>query len=118
MVYHDFVRLKPPATLVADSCVDAYATALTRGDRRALLSVFPGAPPEVLERLSKRGPGYTLRTQIERQVTESDRRILVSCVFIHEVTSLAGTREIGRERHSLEFERNGDSLTLIKDQIR
>ncbi|HEU4927494.1 MAG TPA: CHAT domain-containing protein [Vicinamibacterales bacterium] len=111
-------RPKPSATLLADPFVDAYAAALTRGDRGALLAVFPGAPADVLGRLSKRGPGYNLRTQIERQVTESDRRILVSCVFIHEVTSSAGTREIGRERHSLEFERNGDSLTLIKDQIR
>jgi hypothetical protein len=71
-----------------------------------------------LGQLSKRVPGYTLRSQVERQITESDRRILVSCVFIHEVTSSAGTRETGRERHSLEFERNGDSLTLIKDQVR
>ena len=112
------VRPKPSATLLADPFVDAYAAALTRGDRGALLAVFPGAPADVLGRLSKRVPGYNLRTQIERQVTESDRRILVSCVFIHEVTSSAGTRETGRERHSLEFERNGDSLTLIKDQIR
>jgi hypothetical protein len=112
------VRPKPSATLLADPFLDAYAAALTRGDRGALLAVFPGAPAEVLGRLSKRVPGYNLRTQIERQVTESDRRILVSCVFIHEVTSSAGTREIGRERHSLEFERNGDSLTLIKDQVR
>jgi propanediol dehydratase small subunit len=103
---------------LADPFVDAYAAALTRGDRRALLAVFPGAPPEVLGQLSKRVPGYTLRSQVERQITESDRRILVSCVFIHEVTSSAGTRETGRERHSLEFERNGDSLTLIKDQVR
>lgn len=112
------VRPKPSATLLADPFVDAYAAALTRGDRGALLAVFPGAPADVLGRLSKRVPGYNLRTQIERQVTESDRRILVSCVFIHEVTSSAGTRETGRERHSLEFERNGDSLTLIKDQVR
>jgi hypothetical protein len=112
------VRPKPSATLLADPFVDAYAAALTRGDRGALLAVFPGAPAEVLARLSKRGPGYKLRTQIERQVTESDRRILVSCLFIHEVTSSAGTKETGRERHSLEFERNGDSLTLVKDQIR
>jgi hypothetical protein len=112
------VRSKPPAPPLADPFVDAYAAALTRGDRRALLAVFPGAPPEVLGQLSKRVPGYTLRSQVERQITESDRRILVSCVFIHEVTSSAGTKEIGRERHSLEFERTGDSLTLIKDQIR
>ena len=112
------VRPNPSATLLADPFVDAYAAALTRGDRGALLAVFPGAPADVLGRLSKRVPGYNLRTQIERQVTESDRRILVSCVFIHEVTSSAGTRETGRERHSLEFERNGDSLTLIKDQVR
>jgi hypothetical protein len=112
------VRSKPPAAPLADPFVDAYAAALTRGDRRALLAVFPDAPPEVLGRLSKRVPGYNLRSQVERQITESDRRILVSCVFIHEVTSSTGTKEIGRERHSLEFERNGDSLTLIKDQIR
>jgi hypothetical protein len=112
------VRPKAPAPLLADPFVDAYAAALTRGDRGALLAVFPGAPPEVLGRISKRVPGYNLRTQVERQITESDRRILVSCVFIHEVTSSSGTKETGRERHSLEFERTGDSLTLIKDQIR
>jgi tetratricopeptide (TPR) repeat protein len=110
------VRRKP-SVLRADPFVDAYAAALTRGDRAALLAVFPAAPPEVLGRLGKRVPGYSLRTEVERQVGEDDRRILVWCTFIHEVASSAGTKETGRERHYLEFERNGDSLTLIKDQI-
>ena len=90
---------------------------MTRGDRAALLAVFPGAPPEVTTRLNKRAPGYSLRIQIERQVKEADRRVLVWCTFIHDSTTSGITREVSRERHYLELELRGESLTLIKDQL-
>jgi hypothetical protein len=106
------VPLPPP-----DPAIAAYAAALTRGEQAALLAVFPGAPPEVLTRLTRRAPGYTLRIQIERQLREADRRWLVWCTFIHESTTSGIRREVARERHYLELELTGQSLTLVKDQV-
>ena len=49
---------RPPPV---DPVVQAYVSAIARGDRAALLAVYPAAPAELLATLGKRPAGSTLR---------------------------------------------------------
>jgi hypothetical protein len=54
-----------------DPVIEAFVSALSRGDRAAMLAVFPTAPPELLPSFAKRSAGYTLRTTFLRPVRDS-----------------------------------------------
>ena len=52
------VRPKPSGS--AEPVAEAYVSALARGDRQAVLAVYPGAPPELLGTLRKRPAAYRI----------------------------------------------------------
>jgi hypothetical protein len=96
--------------------IDAYAAAMTRGDRSALLAVFPNAPAAVLTALAKNsGPGigdYTMRFEITRQAFDATSRAHVSVTVFHEFRNSSRPKQ-PPENLMFELERKGDSWELV-----
>jgi hypothetical protein len=85
-------RPKPTLALV-DPVIDGFASALSRGDRAALLAVYPKAPAEMLGALAKRGRGYNMRIDQRFMISDSSGRPEVRLDVMHESISASGARE-------------------------
>jgi hypothetical protein len=95
--------------------IEAYAAAITRGDRAALLAVYPAAPKEILGALGQKSPGidsYRMRIDIVRTAYDPTPRTHVSVTVVHEFTTRSGPRE-NEEKQTLELERKGESWVLV-----
>jgi hypothetical protein len=103
------VRPKPSAPV--DPVAEAYVSALARGDRQALLAVYPSAPPDLLGTLRKRPPGYTLRITDTRVYGDSGGSAQV-VLFVESVTP-SGASEGKPIRIVLILEPAGDTWKVV-----
>jgi hypothetical protein len=103
--------VRPNPTASVEPVAQAYITAIARGDRAALLAVFPTAPPELLASLSKRRPGYTLRIVNTRTIRDS--RGNPEAVLTVETVAPSGATEGQALRMVLSFEPAGDSWKVV-----
>jgi hypothetical protein len=101
-----------------DAVIEAYAEAMSRGDRAALLAVYPTAPAQVLLALSKNGPGsdYNMRIRVTRTVTDAANRKHVSVIVFHEFTR--SEQKERSENRMLVLEPKGDSWVIVQNLAR
>jgi hypothetical protein len=92
----------------------AYIEAIARGDRAALLAVYPTAPADLLASLSKRRPGYTMR--IIDTLSILDSRGNPELVLMVETVAPAGAAEGKPERVVLTFEPAGDTWKVVANR--
>jgi hypothetical protein len=99
-----------------DPAIEAYVAAMSRGDRAALLAVYPTAPETVLSALGKRSlpaGDYTMRIEISRTAFfDEATRALVSVTVFHEFRNPSRVKE-RPENQTFELERKGDSWMLV-----
>ena len=106
------VRPKPSGS--AEPLAQAYIEAVARGDRAALLAVYPTAPADLLASLSKRRPGYTMRIIDTRSIRDS--RGNPELVLIVETVAPSGAAEGKPERVVLNFEPAGDTWRVAANR--
>jgi hypothetical protein len=85
-------RPKPTLAMV-DPVIDAFASAMSRGDRGALHAVYPKPPAEVLAALVKRPRGYNMRIDDRFMISDSRGRPEIVLSVVHESISASGARE-------------------------
>jgi CHAT domain len=98
-----------PSLPPVDPVIDAYAAAIVKGDRAAVLAVYPGAPADLLASLGKRVPGYSMRIANRRIIRDDRGRPEVDLTLVHE-SSASGARE---ERLVLTLELVGESWKVV-----
>jgi CHAT domain len=98
-----------PSLPPTDPVIDAYALAIVKGDRTAMLAVYPGAPADLLANLGKRVPGYSMRIANRRIIRDDRGRPEVDLTLVHE-SSTSGARE---ERLVLTLELVGESWKVV-----
>jgi hypothetical protein len=85
---------RPKPTLeMMDRFIDAFASAMSRGDRGALLAVYPNPPAEILAALARRPRGYHMRIDNRVMFSDSRGRPEVVLTVVHESLSASGARE-------------------------
>jgi tetratricopeptide (TPR) repeat protein len=82
-----------PTLAVIDPVIDGFASAMSRGDRGALLAVYPNPPAELLAALAKRPRGYNMRIDDRFMISDSRGRPEVRLSVVHESISASGARE-------------------------
>ena len=93
--------------------IEAYAEAMSRGDRAALLAVYPTAPEAVLSALGKKGPAdYNMRIRITRTASDATNRQHVSVIVFHEFTR--SDQKERSENQMLVLEPKGDSWVIVQ----
>jgi hypothetical protein len=90
-------RPKPTLAMV-DPVIDAFASAMSRGDRAALLAVYPTAPADLLAALGKRPRGYNMRIDDRFMISDSRGRPEVRLSVVLESISTSGAREEKNDR--------------------
>ena len=105
-------RAKPSGP--PDPVTEAYVAALSRGDRAALLAVYPTAPPALLATLSQRRPGYTMRI-INTRVF-GDSRGGAEVVLTVEYVAPSGAAEGKPLRIVLNLEPAGDTWKIVSNR--
>ena len=101
------VRPKPSGSV--DPVTEAYVSALARGDRQALLAVYPSAPPELLGTLRKRPAGYRITdTRVYGDAGDSAQVVL----FVEWVTP-SGASEGKPQRIVLILEPVGNTWKVV-----
>jgi hypothetical protein len=84
---------RPKPTLeMMDPFIDAFASAMSRGDRGALLAVYPNPPAEILAALARRPRVYNMRIDNRVMVSDSRGRPEVVLTVVHEFVSASGAR--------------------------
>jgi hypothetical protein len=107
----------PPAPKTAvDPVVEAFVSALSRGDRAAMLAVFPAAPADLLASLGKRPAGSMLRITDLRVV--SDSRGYPGVVVTVESIAASGARDPRLQQLVLALEPRGDSWKVVSSRWR
>ena len=76
-----------------DPVIDGFASAMSRGDRGALLAVYPNPPAEMLAALGKRPRGYNMRIDNRFMASDSRGRPEVALSVVHESLTASGARE-------------------------
>jgi hypothetical protein len=109
------IRATAPSAATVDPVVDAYVAAIARGDRAAVLAVYPTASPDLLATLGKRPPGYTVRVANSLTVSDSRGRPEVMLTLVHESGSPSGSRT---ERLILTLEPSGGSWKVAASRPR
>ena len=85
---------RPKITWAAvDPVIDGFASAMSRGDRGALLAVYPNPPAEMLAALGKRPRGYNMRIDNRFMASDSRGRPEVALSVVHESLTASGARE-------------------------
>jgi hypothetical protein len=85
---------RPKPTLeMMDPFIDAFASAMSRGDRGALLAVYPNPPAEILAALARRPRAYHMRIDNRVMFSDSRGRPEVVLTVVHESVSASGARE-------------------------
>ena len=95
-----------------DPVIEAYAEAMSRGDRAALLAAYPTAPEAVLSVLGKKGADYNMRIRITRTASDATNRQHVSVVVFHEFTR--SDQKERSENQVLVLEPKGDSWVIVQ----
>ena len=78
-----------------DPVIEAYAEAMSRGDRAALLAAYPTAPEAVLSVLGKKGADYNMRIRITRIASDATNRQACLGGRVPRVHALRPERAIG-----------------------
>lgn len=108
------VRSVPKAPV--DPVVELFVSALSRGDRAAVLAVYPSAPADVLSILGKRSQGSTVRPTDIRSVRDS--RGWPEAVVTIETVSASGAREGQLQQLVLGFEPAGETWKVNSSRLR
>jgi CHAT domain len=87
-----------PTLAIVDPVIDGFASAMSRGDRGALLAVYPNPPAEVLAALGKRPRGYNMRIDNRFMASDSRGRPEVVLSVVHESLTPSGAREEKSQR--------------------
>ena len=82
-----------PTWATVDPVIDGFASAMSRGDRGALLAAYPNPPAEMLAALGKRPRGYSMRIDNRFMVSDSRGRPEVRLSVMHESLTASGARE-------------------------
>ena len=82
-----------PTLATVDPVIDGFASAMSRGDRGALLAVYPKPPAEMLAALVKRPRGYNMRIDNRFMISDSRGRPEIVLSVVHESISASGARE-------------------------
>lgn len=107
-------RAAPRATVAG--AIDAYESAMTRGDRAALLEVYPSAPRAVVQALGqplKNIKTYNMDIQYERIDHESESRARVDCTIFHTFVKFSGNPDFDAVKSRLVLERRGESWIVV-----
>jgi hypothetical protein len=111
------VRAKASASSVY-LLIDALTAAIDRGDRSAVLAVYPSAPPELLAALGKRAPGYSVRLADSLIVHDSRARPEVILTLAYASPSTSGASQEKTQKVVLTLEPNGDSWKVTGSRPR
>ena len=87
-----------PTLAILDPIIDGFASAMSRGDRGALLAVFPNPPAEMQAALGKRPRGYNMRIDNRFMASDSRGRPEVVLSVVHESLTASGAPEEKPER--------------------
>jgi hypothetical protein len=87
-----------PTLAMLDPVIDGFASAMSRGDKGALLRVYPNPPAELLAFLAKRPRGYNMRIDNREMFRDSRDRPEVRLSIVHESITASGAREEKSER--------------------
>ncbi len=105
-------RLKPTLAML-DPVIDGYASAMSRGDRGALLQVYPNPPADVLAALAKRPRGYNMRIDNRFMISDSRGRPEVVLSVVHESITASGAKEEKPQRGVLTLDFVGGSWQIV-----
>jgi hypothetical protein len=105
---------RPKPSGPPDPVTEAYVSAISRGDRAALLAVYPTAPPDLVATLSQRRPGYTLRIINTR--VYGDSRGGAEVVLLVESVAPSGAAEGKPLRIVLTLEPVGDTWKIVSNR--
>jgi hypothetical protein len=111
------VRPKPPVSSV-NSLIDALTAAIERGDRSAVLAVYPSAPPELLAALGKRASGYSVRLADSRSITDSRGEPEVILTLAYASPSASGPGQEKTQKVVLTLEPSGDAWKVVGSRPR
>jgi hypothetical protein len=98
--------------------LDAYAAAIARGDRAALLAVYPTAPADLLATLGKRPAGSDVRIADRLIVRDSRGLREAKLTLVYQSSSPSGTRQDKTENLVLILEPSGESWKVIASRPR
>ena len=110
---------QPPAPLPkapVDPVAEAFVSALSRGDRAALLAIFPAAPADLLASLGKRPAGSVMRVTDIRVVR--DARGYPDVVVTVETIAAPGAKDGKLQQLVLELEPNRDAWKVVSSRWR
>ena len=105
---------RPKITWAAvDPVIDGFASAMSRGDRGALLAAYPNPPAEMLAALGKRPRGYNMRIDNRFMASDSRGRPEVALSVVHESLTASGAREEKQQRTVLTLDYVDGSWRII-----
>jgi len=105
---------RPKITWAAvDPVIDGFASAMSRGDRGALLAAYPNPPAEMLAALGKRPRGYNMRIDNRFMASDSRGRPEVALSVVHESLTASGAREEKQQRIVLTLDYVDGSWRII-----
>jgi tetratricopeptide (TPR) repeat protein len=107
-----------PALPPVDPVIDAYVAAIAKGDRTAMLAIFPEAPAALLAALGKRPAGYTVRVMSRLILRDSGGRPEVLLTLVHGVVTSSGGRDETTQSLVLTLEPAGESWKVIASRAR
>jgi hypothetical protein len=111
-------KTEPPVTRAepsgsVDTVLDAYVAAIARGDRAALLAVYPTAPADLLATLGKRPGGSDVQIADRFIIRDSRGLREVKLTLVYQSNPPSGTRQDKTEKLVLILEPSGNSWKVI-----